>query len=102
MKDFYYQTFCIKLKDKTLLVSDVIFSGEEPSEEFWSLGNPAVIHNNNGSITLEPYDYEHLGGEADICLLAENEIYASSKPTDEILEQYNMFQISKYIDTLAA
>ncbi len=100
MKDFYYQTFCISLKDKTLLVADVIFSGEKPSEEFWSLGNPALIMDKNGSITLEPYEFEAL--DDDICLLSENEIYSYSEPTDEILEQYNMFQYLIHVEALVA
>lgn len=102
MKDYNYQTFCIRLKDNTLLVSDVIFSGDKPSEEFWSLGNPALIHDKNGSIILEPYEFESLDDDTDICLLAESEIYAYSEPTYEILEQYNLFQYLIHVDSLVA
>lgn len=85
----YFQVFIFELSDGTLLLSELIFSEDksDSDNECKFLGFPAIINYcEDGSLELQPY-------HTDILFFDDVEKYCI--PTDEALEQYEIFKCDK-------
>lgn len=84
----YYQAFIFKLFDGTVLFSNLLLNdNQDLDDEFFSLdlGHPNIMtYSENGSLKFVPYHID---------ILFDDDITSYGIPTDEMIEQYHMYNI---------
>ncbi len=88
MKQVNIETFIIELKNSDRLMSDVIFTGDKPTDEFWALGFPTEINRT----MLEFLEFEPVDDECDFYFLHKEEIKTYTPPSTEMMGKYNFLK----------